>query len=77
MQAIRQAGCEVRGMVAIFTYDFPIAAEQFKEAGVKLLTLSNYNAMLEVALETEYIRESDVETLKEWRTDPENWAPEK
>ena len=77
VEAIRQAGCEVLGMVAIFTYDFPIAAEQFKEAGVKLLTLSNYNAMLEVALETEYIRESDVETLKEWRTDPENWAPEK
>lgn len=76
VEAIRQAGCEVLGMVAIFTYDFPIASEQFKEAGVKLLTLSNYNAMLEVALETEYIRKSDVETLKEWRTDPENWAPE-
>ncbi|MGM9843648.1 MAG: orotate phosphoribosyltransferase [Muribaculaceae bacterium] len=75
VEAIRQAGCEVLGMVAIFTYEFPIAAEQFKAAGVKLLTLSNYSAMLETALETKYIREADVETLKEWRTDPENWAP--
>lgn len=75
VEAIRQAGCEVLGMVAIFTYEFPVAAEQFKTAGVKLLTLSNYSAMLETALETEYIRETDVETLKEWRTDPENWAP--
>ena len=75
VEAIRQAGCEVLGMVAIFTYEFPVAAEQFKAAGVKLLTLSNYSAMLETALETKYIRETDVETLKEWRTDPENWAP--
>ncbi|MGN1172232.1 MAG: orotate phosphoribosyltransferase [Muribaculaceae bacterium] len=75
VEAIRQAGCEVLGMVAIFTYEFPVAAEQFKAAGVKLLTLSNYSAMLETALETKYIREADVETLKEWRTDPENWAP--
>lgn len=75
VEAIRQAGCEVLGMVAIFTYEFPVATEQFKAAGVKLLTLSNYSAMLETALETKYIREADVETLKEWRTDPENWAP--
>ena len=75
VEAIRQAGCEVLGMVALFTYEFPVAAEQFKAAGVKLLTLSNYSAMLETALETKYIREADVETLKEWRTDPENWAP--
>ena len=75
VEAIRQAGCEVLGMVAIFTYEFPVADEQFKAAGVKLLTLSNYSAMLETALETKYIRETDVETLKEWRTDPENWAP--
>lgn len=75
IEAVRAAGCEVIGMVAIFTYQFPIAQEAFKKAGVKLMTLSNYSAMLEVALETKYIRESDVETLHEWRKDPANWIP--
>lgn len=75
VDAIRLAGCEVLGMVAIFSYDFPVAAEKFKEAGVKLFTLSDYNAMLEVALDTDYIKEADVDTLREWRTDPENWVP--
>ncbi len=74
VQAIRAAGCEVVGMVAIFTYDFPVAQKAFKEAGVKLITLGNYNAMLEAALNINYIKESDLETLKEWRKDPANWA---
>ena len=75
VEAIRNAGCEVVGMVAIFSYDFPIAAERFKKAGVKVIALSNYNAMLEAALAIDYIKESDIETLKEWRKDPENWVP--
>ena len=75
VEAIRNAGCEVVGMVAIFSYDFPIAAERFKKAGVKVIALSNYNAMLEAALAIDYIKESDIETLKEWRQDPENWVP--
>ena len=75
VEAIRHAGCEVVGMAAIFTYGFPLAIKRFKEAGVNLFTLSNYNAMLEAALETQYIREEDLETLKEWRQDPANWAP--
>ena len=75
VEAIRNAGCEVVGMVAIFSYDFPIAAERFKKAGVKVISLSNYNAMLEAALAIDYIKESDIETLKEWRQDPENWVP--
>ena len=75
VEAIRNAGCDVVGMVAIFSYDFPIAAERFKKAGVKVIALSNYNAMLEAALAIDYIKESDIETLKEWRKDPENWVP--
>ena len=75
VEAIRNAGCDVVGMVAIFSYDFPIAAERFKKPGVKVITLSNYNAMLEAALAIDYIKESDIETLKEWRKDPENWVP--
>lgn len=75
VEAVRAAGAEVAGMVALFTYSFPLAEENFKEAGVKLVTLSNYNAMIEAALATGYIQESDVDTLKEWRKDPANWAP--
>lgn len=75
VEAIRAAGCEVVGMAAIFTYGFPIAINRFKEAGVNLVTLSNYNAMLEAALETKYIRAEDLDTLKEWRKDPANWTP--
>lgn len=77
VEAIRQAGCEVIGMVAMFSYGFPIAQEAFKNAGVELLTLSNYNAMLEAALATNYIRQEDIETLREWRKDPSVWGPKK
>lgn len=75
VEAVRAAGCNVIGMAAIFTYDFPVAERHFKEANVPLVTLSNYNAMLQAALESEYISAADVETLKQWRKDPENWAP--
>lgn len=77
VEAIRNAGCEVVGMVALFTYGFPVAEANFAEANVRLLTLSDYNAMLEVALETEYITEDGIETLHNWRTDPANWVPER
>jgi orotate phosphoribosyltransferase len=64
-------------MAAIFTYGFPVAKEAFDKANVKLLTLSNYNSMLEAALATGYIKDEDVETLKEWRKDPATWYPNK
>lgn len=75
VEAISNAGCEVVGMVALFTYGFPLAEENFNNAGVKLVTLSNYDAMLEVALQTEYITKDDLETLHMWRKDPANWTP--
>lgn len=75
VEAIRAAGCEVIGMAAIFTYGFPVATEAFNKAGVTLCTLSDYNSMLEAALETNYIKAEDIETLKEWRKDPANWVP--
>ena len=74
VEAIRNAGCEVVGMVAIFTYGFPVAVKRFSDAGVKLITLSNYNSMLEAAVATNYIKDADLETLKEWRKDPANWV---
>lgn len=75
VQAIRNAGCEVVGMVAIFSYEFPVAAKAFKDANVRLITLSNYSALINAALETGFIRDTDVETLKEWRKDPSVWSP--
>jgi orotate phosphoribosyltransferase len=76
VEAIRNAGCEVIGMVAIFSYEFPIAQQKFKEAKVKLITLSNYSSMLKVALKTNYINDSDIKTLERWREDPATWVPE-
>ncbi|MCL1607167.1 MULTISPECIES: orotate phosphoribosyltransferase [Mediterranea] len=73
VEALRQNGCEVIGMVASFTYGFQVAVEAFKAANVKLLTLTNYEAVLKVALDTEYIAEEDIEVLQAWRKDPANW----
>jgi orotate phosphoribosyltransferase len=75
VQAIRNAGCEVVGMAAIFTYQFPIATEKFEEANVKLVTIGNYSSMLEAAVKINYIKESDIAALEEWRKDPANWTP--
>ncbi len=75
--AIRAAGCEVVGMVAMFSYGFPVAQKAFKDANVELITLSNYNAMLDAALATDYIRKEDIETLREWREDPSVWTAKK
>ena len=74
VQAIREEKkCEVLGMVAIFTYGFPLAEEQFNKAGVELTTLSNYEAVIEKALSINYIPESALPTLREWRKDPSHW----
>lgn len=74
-EAIRNAGCEVVGMTAIFTYEFPISIKRFREADINLITISKYSDMIEAALATDYIRPEEVETLKEWRKDPASWAP--
>ena len=73
VDAIRRDGCEVIGMVAAYTYGFPIAEQAFKDAKVPLVTLTNYEAVLDVALRTGYIEESDIETLNKWRKDPAHW----
>ncbi|OFY72750.1 MAG: hypothetical protein A2265_01790 [Bacteroidetes bacterium RIFOXYA12_FULL_33_9] len=70
---MREAGCEVLGMVAIFSYLFQKSADAFLESKCSLYTLSNYNALIDYALESNYITQSDVENLKKWRVDPANW----
>lgn len=77
VEAIRRDGCDVIGMIASFTYGFDQSIEAFKVAKVPLITLTNYEAVLEAALRTEYITEEDVEILKAWRSDPSHWDPEK
>lgn len=73
VEAVRKDGSEVLGMVANFTYDFPVAKENLEKANVKLVTLTNYEAVLEEALRIEYITEEDLDTLKEWRRSPADW----
>lgn len=75
VEAIRAAACEVVGMCALFTYQFPVSIKRFRNADVKLITLSNYSAMLEVAVETNYIQPFELATLEEWRKDPASWTP--
>ena len=71
--ALREAGYEVVGMVASYTYGFPVAAEAFAEAGVRLETLTDYDHVVAEAVATGYIAESDVEVLAEWRKNPSEW----
>lgn len=75
VEALRAAGCTVKGMVAIFTYGFDLAEENMKEAACPYYTLSNYQALIQNALETNYITKEDVKALEEWRSNPSEWNP--
>ncbi len=74
VEALRAHGCEVIGMVASYTYGFPVAEEAFSAANVELTTLTNYEAVVEVALSTGYIEEKHVAMLNEWRKNPSEWG---
>ena len=74
VQALRDHGCEVLGIVASYTYGFEVARKAFEEANVELTTLTNYEAVVETALQTGYISEQQVPLLHDWRKDPANWG---
>jgi orotate phosphoribosyltransferase len=74
VDALRQAGVEVLGMVASHTYGFPVAEEAFREAGVQLLTLTDYEHVIAEAAETGYVSAEDLELLREWRKNPAEWG---
>ena len=74
VEALRKAGAEVLGMVAIFTYGFDIAAQRFEEAGVRLDTLSNYGALIEEATAEGIVGQAESSLLREWREDPTGWG---
>lgn len=73
VEALRAAGFEVVGMVASYTYGFPVAEQAFADANVKLITLTNYEAVVAEALRTGYIADDQVPMLHEWRKDPAHW----
>ena len=73
VEAIRKNACEVIGMVASYTYGFPVAEQAFKDAGVQLVTLTDYENVVAKAVETGYISSDDVQLLDEWRKDPAHW----
>ena len=74
VKALRDAGAQVLGMVAIFTYGFDLAAQRFEEDKVRLDTLSNYSALVDVASETGYISSAAKSLLHEWRENPSDWG---
>lgn len=73
VEALRNAGCEVKGLVAIFTYDFDVAKENFKNANCPYETLTNYDFLMEQAVRHDYINESDLDSLRQWRANPSEW----
>lgn len=73
VEVLREMGYEVLGLAAIFTYGFPLADTNFSEANCPYFALSNYNALIETAVKTGYVQQSDIESLAEWRKSPETW----
>jgi orotate phosphoribosyltransferase len=74
VDALRDAGCKVVGMIAIFTYGFKVAEDNFIAKDVDLTVLTDYNAMIAQAQESGYVANDDVTSLKEWRLSPDTWG---
>ena len=74
VQALREMGCNIKGMVAIFTYQFDESAKAFEKEKVNLVTLTDYDTLIEQALEKQYITKKDIESLKKWRENPKEWS---
>jgi orotate phosphoribosyltransferase len=73
-EALQQVGVEVLGMAAIFTYGFGIADENFQNAGIPLVTLSSYDVLVEEAIKLNYISDTQLVTLQDWRVNPSTWG---
>lgn len=77
VEALRNEGANIKGMAAIFTYGFNVAEENFKNANIDLYTLSNYENLLDLAVQKQYITEEQQSTLLEWNESPSTWGQEK
>jgi orotate phosphoribosyltransferase len=75
IQSLREAGLDIKGLVAIFSYGFEIATKNFADAECPVLTLSDYDTLVDSALKTKYITEDDIVSLHKWREKPEVWKP--
>ena len=75
VEALKEAGATVKGMVAIFSYGFEVASQNFKDQNVNLSTLSNYEILLEQALDSQYISQKELSLLRDWRSNPGEWNP--
>lgn len=75
VETIRNAGCEVEGIITVFDFEFPLATQRFNKENITMKSLLTYSAMIDVATETHYLNPDDVETLREWREDPASWTP--
>ncbi|MFM2229982.1 MAG: Orotate phosphoribosyltransferase [Bacteroidota bacterium] len=73
VEALREAGANVKGMAAIFSYGFEVAKANFEKANVSLNTLSDYEHLLPLALDKQYINENELSTLQDWRMNPDTW----
>ncbi|MEN8229038.1 MAG: orotate phosphoribosyltransferase [Bacteroidota bacterium] len=73
VEALREAGAEVTGMVAIFSYGFHVAEENFRNAGIDLITLTDYHTLIQRAVESGDIKQEQVNMLQQWRENPEQW----
>lgn len=73
VEALREAGCNVKGLIAIFTYSFDEAQKNFKKAKCMVKTLTDYNILVQEALNKKYISEKDIESLEQWRKNPSKW----
>lgn len=77
VKALKEANAKVKGMMAVFTYDFNIAKVNFKKENIDLHTLSDYNHLLSQAEKSKYINSKEIETLKAWRENPSTWNNDK
>ncbi|MBE8720330.1 orotate phosphoribosyltransferase [Sphingobacterium pedocola] len=75
VKALREAGCNVVGLISIFTYGFEEAVKNFTEAKCPLFSLCTYDSLIKVAVDKSYVLESEVDMLEQWRKDPANWEP--
>ena len=76
VKALREKGCHVKGMVAIFTYGLQVAADNFRNENVELVTLTDYDTLIGVAKDQDYIRHEALDSLAAWRVNPEQWSKE-
>jgi orotate phosphoribosyltransferase len=74
VKALRDAGCKVAGMIAVFTYGFALASENFKKENCPVITLCDYETLISKAVDSNFITSTDLHTLRAWREHPESWG---